>query len=119
MADSQGTLPGFPSPHLRHFPERISAVRVVVLEASGNCEVCACRMISSSVVFKTRRLVYEGEAAGGRDPRAAENAAVLFVWVPLHLGPPGPGAEVERGRWNGRGCLRCFVSPAVGGGCGG
>ena len=30
----EGILPGFPSPHLRHFPERIYAVRVVVLEAS-------------------------------------------------------------------------------------
>lgn len=53
----EGTLPGFPSPHLRHFPERISAVRVVVLRASGNCEACACRMVCSFVVFRTRHFV--------------------------------------------------------------
>lgn len=29
----RGNVARFPLPHLRHFPERVSAVRVVVLEA--------------------------------------------------------------------------------------
>lgn len=77
MADSQrGNVARFPSPHLRHFPERISAVRVGVLEASGRCEACACRMSCSFVVLGTRPLVGEGEGAGGRHPRAVQVAAV-------------------------------------------
>ena len=97
----EGTLPGFPSPHLRHFPERISAVCVVVLEASESREACAGGM--SFVLLGTRPCVGR---RGSR--RAVENAAALFVRGPPHLGAAGLG--LERASWKGRGCLGCFVS---------
>lgn len=60
-----GTLPGFPSPHLRHFPERMFAACAAVLVASGSREACDGGMRCSFVVLGTRSCGKERGSAGG------------------------------------------------------
>lgn len=73
-ASPSGNVARRPLPHLRHFPERVSAVRVVVLETSGIREACAFRMSWSYVALGTRNLVEERSPAWGEG-----RAAALFV----------------------------------------